>query len=652
MLKLPITEQTFKTGLLDGHGELEVTADPSLASLVTGDAPLPEAVKSLAVTGITASSPKMDFGGDGAFKCSAKFSAETGFGLEVVHPGTTSDFLKAYLPAYSVDPGAIAVRFFAKAKGAVSIAGSVPSLPGLTLGVGAGGEVLYSRIVAMPAATPGRTAVLAALTDLRLPQRRGTVADAPVVGEAVVFEYGGFLELKAGLTWGYSLTGTESLDAGSLEASLDDSLRLKAAVSLGYKLAGDFVVVAQAGERPGWVRLTLRKKRDAQFNFPAGFHLDARARLDFAAETVDDVLIAFFGADARRALALFDQLSEVADLDALEERVGKVLFGSLQKLSHTWINRALEPASMADFVAVLGRVVEAHKAIDQRILDLYDDFIKRSQVGHLREALGQVVALRRKEDLQDASEDVWNIFRRFGGGEIFTLLESNGAFNGVIQLAAQALEFLDSDSELKDLIDRLEADLRLDVIFGRLEKIVSKEMLLNLADRQLQGVVERVLGKPFEELKNSDIGTAFNELQQTLARINTFREEMIKKLESALNRSVSMEINFAYTRSSSDKALVDVEFDVSTAEGRRLFELAAAGKYAEVLAETNLRVVRVREATLTHQLKQSSQLQINFVGWKLGRLVELVSDTKITLEEHDGGLVQAFTTTATVKQRR
>lgn len=131
---------------------------------------------------------------------------------------------------------------------------------------------------------------------------------------------------------------------------------MKAAVELGYKLAGDFVMVARAGERPGWVRLTIRKKRDAQFGFAAGFVLDARGKLDFAAETVDDVLIAFFGADAKRALALFDEFQTFTDLDALEKRAGKVLFSSLQKLSHTWIGRVLDDTSLGDFLTVLRRV--------------------------------------------------------------------------------------------------------------------------------------------------------------------------------------------------------------------------------------------------------------------------------------------------------
>ena len=649
-MQLPIGG-TFKRGILSGNGHIEVTGDKALAAVVKPDQPFPATARVLGVVAVKGQSPSLSFG-TGTVKCTAKFAAGASTGVEVLRPGQQSDFVDAYLPGFEIAEGDMALRFFAQADATVAVAGSAPAIAGFTFGVNSGGGVMFSRVLTMPAETPARTAVLQALSDVRLPQQRNGVDEMPIAGEAVVFEYSGFLDVKAGLAWGYSLTGTESLEAGSLEASLAYDVRMKASVDVGYKLAGEFVMVARAGARPGWIRLTVRKKRDSQFGFAAGFALDARAKLDFAAETVDDVLIAFFGADAKRAIALFDEFQTFTDLSALEKRAGKVLFSSLQKLSHLWIGRALDETSLGRFVKTLGKIVETYKGIDEKIIDLYEDFLKRSRLAQLKAALETIKGLKRREDLVGVSDsEVFDVIRRLGGGDLLTLVENNAAFATVLAQADHALKFLDV-SELRQLIDQLQEDLKLDEIFGRLEKISSKEQILALTDAKLQGVIEKILGRTFDEIRKSDLGTALKELQKTLARVNTFRAEMVAKLEKALDRSVSFEINYAYTRASSRTALLDFEFDLRDPRGVALFDLATEGKFDRVFRQASLDVVQVHEAALNQRNTRTGQLQINFVGWKLGRLVELVENLDVGLEVHDGGLVQVFTAEAAIKQRR
>ncbi len=648
-MKLPIDAGTFKQGFLSGHGDLEVTTGVGLPVLV-GDEEFPADVDSIALVSVGGDSSKLEFGGDGPIKCTAEFSVGAHAGIEIIRSSERSPFLQTYVPTHTIGGGQMALRWFADANGEASLKGSVPAITGLTFGVSGGANVFYSRLVNVPASTPARVAVLRALNDVRLPQHRGTPADAPAAGEAIVFGYGGVMNLKAGLTWGYSLTGTESLEAGSIEASIEYAVRLKAAVSFGYKLAGDFVMVAQSGARPGWVRLTVRKKRESQLDFGVAFEAGATTKLDLAAETVDEVLAAFLGADLKTAIAVFDELKNVTDLGALEKRAGKLLIGSLQKLSHTLINRGLDETSLGDFVAALGRVVAAYESIDQRILDLYEDFLRRSKIDTLRVTLERVAALKKKDDLAALDDETaWTVVKRLGGAELFSIIEDNAAFADVLGLADRALEFLNGDA-LKDLIDRLEADFKLDQLFGQLKQISSKEALVALTDRKLQGVVERVVGRAFEAIPQ-DAKQAFAELNGTLEKIDKLRTDLITKLESAFTRSVSMEINYAYTRAMADTALLDLEFDVGSDDGAALFQNAAAGEFAEVFRDANLACVRAHKAELTHTLKESSQLQLNFGGWKFGRLVELTSDTTISLEEHEGGLVQLFTSTESLKQR-
>lgn len=79
--------------------------------------------------------------------------------------------------------------------------------------------MMFSRLLTLPDTTSARSAVLQTVGDVRLPERRSSPEDVPAPGEAVIFEYGGFLDVKTSLNWGYALTGTESLEAGALEAA-------------------------------------------------------------------------------------------------------------------------------------------------------------------------------------------------------------------------------------------------------------------------------------------------------------------------------------------------------------------------------------------------------------------------------------------------
>jgi hypothetical protein len=61
-------------------------------------------------------------------------------------------------------------------------------------------------------------------------------------------------------------------------------------------------------------------------------------------------------------------------------------------------------------------------------------------------------------------------------------------------------------------------------------------------------------------------------------------------------------------------------------------------------------VIRVNEALLTHEVTRSSQLQINVLGWERKRLVEVVGRVEHSLQSHDGGLIQVFTTETSLKE--
>lgn len=387
--------------------------------------------------------------------------------------------------------------------------------------------------------------------------------------------------------------------------------------------------------------------------------MDASYKLNGLPDSADEWLIAFLGADAKTALRSLDQARTLSDLNELENHVGKLLMPSVRRLSEKWLDQALSHDTFTEFLKRVNKVVTTYRTADDlvigKIIHLYEDAIGTGRIKDLREVLARIRDLDSRPDLRLLASDdsAWDVLARIVGGDLFALLERNKVFSEVQDIATYGVDFIDGSwlEEVRDVVDELKASLKLDDLFGRLERIDTTEKLKALADERLQGLVEKILGRSFEEIRNGPLGRPSKDLRHTLNRIQDFKVKFADVLKKSYEQSLSLAINYAYSRSSSRKALIDMEFDVSEEQGRKLFEAAAHGKFKEVFSKANLQFMRVHNAQLTRTLTKSSILQINAFGWTVKRLVEVVSKTEDSLEAGDGGLVQVFVSEAALKRR-
>ena len=495
------------------------------------------------------------------------------------------------------------------------------------------------------------------VSSLALPQRTGTLASLPRAGELLVFAYGGFLDLTAGLTAGYELIGHQGLTLRDLSTVIDYGLRLKASVNVGFKLGGNFEIASRLGSDPHSVRLTVKKARAFQADFAAAFQADAIAAVKGLPGTADEFLSALLGADVRRALEIFQKIRADADLDTLQKDVDRILSKMVVNIANKWIGRALDQVSLKPFQEIVGKVVDDYRGVDQRlantVVHLYQDYAAQGTVDRLTAALRKIIALHGRDDLARLDDaDAWKLLGRLGGN-LTTLLSDDGALGEVQKVAQTALDFAEGrwQPRLRDLVDELKAQFDLDQLFGQLTQSATKDALLRLTDTTLQGVVERLLGMAWEKIKTSDVGKAAAELKAALDRVETFKETWYAKLGDALHQQFSLTANYAFTRATADDALIDVEIDVSTPAGQKLFETAARGRFTEVFDPANLGLLRVHRGVLTHQLTDSARIRINVLEWSEKQLVQVISRTANSIEVQPTGLVNVFTTEASVKQR-
>jgi hypothetical protein len=254
-------------------------------------------------------------------------------------------------------------------------------------------------------------------------------------------------------------------------------------------------------------------------------------------------------------------------------------------------------------------------------------------------------------DLSNA--DAWNIIRTLIGGDFAQLTQDDTAFAEITTIAQKTLDFLNGgwQTRLRDLIDELKSQFHLDQIFSALDQYDSKDKLLNLADTKLQGVVEKLLGEAWDQIKSSGAAQAAQDLRKALNAVNDFKNNWYTKITSAIDQSFGLSVNYVYTTTTSNDCLIDVEIDVSTVRGQELLNAAVHGQFSTVFDNSNLSLLRVNQGALTHQLTKSSQLQINVFNWDTKRIVDVLSQTVNSVEVQPTGLVNVFTTTASIKER-
>lgn len=663
-----INSDTFKKSFLSGSGQLELQSDQNIWTtlVATGGKFLPTIDRIADINFSFANNQKFQFGNKAGMKLGV--SAGAANQIHLIWPKQSEEdddekVLKAYGLTDFLTDGKLYVRLLLSATGDVSADASIPvGTLSTSFGIGAGGNVAYERLVLCDAEASANIILDNLFAGIRLPQQIDAVAEIPAPGELLITRFGGYLQLRAGMNWGYQMAGSQSFEFNQLNLDLNYALRTMASVSIGYKLAGDFSIEARRGAKDGWVRFVVRKNRDSQFNFAADFALDTDHQLKGLPASADEFLTRLIGADAQTVLNYFHDAQKYSSLDALE----KALTPMAQKFVHEWsldlIGKALSDQTLNEFLTAAHKVADDYANLDERIADLYHAYL--GKIPQLQQALKLLTAITNpaefalalnSDEATDASTSL-NLTELVGiiwGTNIFPLLLQNEEFMKFRQEAQKAQDFLNDGATqpLREYIAKLKDFLPLDSLFAQLGKIQNADQLKQLADGKLQDLAGRLIGKAFTELKQSELNDALKTLQQSLNKIDEFKNNWYARLTQAVNQKFSIDLHYAYTRATRNASLLDVEFDLSNAEGQKLARAAAGGNFAEALANFSASYVKVNQGVFSHALTTSAQLRINVMGWSYDSLKQLAVSADHTIEPTAGGLLHVFATEASIKER-
>ncbi|MCI0524098.1 MAG: hypothetical protein L0Y75_02450, partial [Acidobacteria bacterium] len=356
---------------------------------------------------------------------------------------------------------------------------------------------------------------------------------------------------------------------------------------------------------------------------------------------------------------------EYSSLDKLEEKLTPMIKGFVHEWSIDLIGKALSDETLQDFLKTAQKVVATYNEVDARILDLYHSYLDR--IPQLRRALGMLAGVIDPEELAELSEtdddseeeatpdalDAWEIAQLLWGTSVYPLLLQNEEFAKFSQLARKAQAFLEEGATkpVRDFIARLKSATRLDPLFEKLGAIKTGDQLKQLGDAKLQELAGRLIGVAFDKIKKSGFNDAAKILQESLSKIEEFKNKWYARLSDAVSGKFTFDLHYAYTRAARNRELIDVELNLNRPEGRALAQAAAAGDFSEVLESYNSKIARINSGVFTHGIERSSVLQINVIGREYDSLRQLIQNFEHSIEPASGGLLHIYATETSIRQR-
>jgi hypothetical protein len=664
MSTLPING-TF-THAIGGDGTITITTPGAVwETVIENGGFFTKDMTSVADVKLSFATQPLQFG-DGTFKLGFSASASAESQIQLFFSATDPVVLGYGLQNLLTDTKLL-VRAQFTAQADTSATGSFPDgALSATFGIKAGGNVLYERVALFNQTDPAATILTQLLQGIRLPQQIGGPSDIPAAGEVLVNQFGGYLNLSGQLSWGYELKGTRAFQVPSdLQLALNYDLRLLAGLTVGYQLAGDFSIEARKGSNPNFLRLVVRKHRDTQFNLAADFS----AQLDLSVTglqglTADEFLEKLIGAGSIPVLHVLQQIDNYDSLDKLQAGAGKVAAGLLQDVGQK-LGTELSNANFTNFVAGVHSIVDAYNTAGDKLVNLLKDSLTRfPDIGSVVELLDgtatpqDLQTLINRTDLPPAiGTQVLSLISTVWNDKIYSLLTQSAEFSEFKTFISKVKNLVENPNDLKTLVTTVEAFNPFNNIFQTLENVKTPQDLVNLADLKLQGLVEKLLGKAFDDIKQASAVTqAFSDLQSVMNKIDSFKATWFKKIQDNASQSFQASLHAAYSQATDNTELLDVEIDVSQADGVRLAKMAAAGDFGELLNNYRSSLVRINQGVFTHNTTRSTEFKINLLGFGAGlsidSLTSLIQNTEESIQSQPGGLLHVYTTSTSLQETK
>jgi hypothetical protein len=610
---------------LDNHvsADITVAADGAVAAILAANQPFPAGttkVGSLSATvGGNTGDVKFD-SGQGTVSFSGSAGGSAGLAVYANPADLVADLnpdpAKPILEGLTID-GDGATQFVLLDWG-YNLSGSAKG--SVALGAGASANFsfdgardgLFAVIRGFKAPPPSRDALQATVTSWKLPSQIASVEDLDP-GTWLIAEVDGSVGLKIGAQYGYDYNWIRKVDLGSLSG--DIGLKIQAAVdaAVGFDASGKYLVmVARESVEPAskTVRVRVFKMAMKGWDFAFNASVGVTGSTDqLLPAQLDDFIAAVFGVHGAQIvedLKQFDKWTDpntpLPDLfsgfvsDFVTKELGSFAGSEIQKfqearerildfinqwenLGHpvsTWLWSEIEKAGgpIADFMNFLKQT----NALDDNGLSGLIE-TELGKVGFLSNPIGRW--------LESVTEN-----------EVLSLVDNTTLLKKV-RTAAQEVLDIANGKVLDELIQFV--DKKLDM--AQVVNIVNEADFNNL-DPWLKAKLAKFLGK------DTVLFADLDKIRATAKAIRDKASQLYTETLKALNNTYTAAFHYAYSKSTTSTALVDVSFDFLEDPGVGAFmKMAIQGDFKDLLLAKSPGIA-LKTGTLTHGVTRQTHVQI------------------------------------------
>jgi hypothetical protein len=561
-----------------------------------------------------------------------------------------------------LDNNTVAMTLEVGAKADLSLAGSfrygVLSV-GAEIDAGVGGRFVCVRPYprpnqAMPALQPMLSEFFG---HLALP---GTLTQAPGKGELYYLEMSGSLQLAVNASAGYSIKGTKDFDLLNLKLSEAYDLSVLGKLAVTGQIAGRFSVQVKAGAKNGWANVQVFRKQTSDLQVAADITIGATSQLGGLPQTGKEFLGALLGVNAKNWLNLVDNVMSQAG----QVKSGADLETKLDGLADIFVSRYVNQAigtiaantpQFSNLMTRLQNVVNSYQNLDSSAIALFDRYfdVVTHKADQLVAALGQIQTLNSLQDfgknVQTIDPVLWNVFQQLTNGDPLTAILENP----IAQIQKKVNDTLalvqnQAHSDIRDFITLAKSQFGIDSLFNEIAKFDSISNLQTQANDEVQHLIQRLTNTVFNQIPAADLQKVLNMAKQISDGTAAFWKHFDDALTAASSQSFTLELNAAWERSGATQALIDVDINLQDPAGIPFLQAAGRGDFSKILADYNPNVIALNKGSLTHNLKSSSGVKINIVGWHLNfqyqNSFQVLTQADQQIRPTDGGRLNVFTT--------
>lgn len=531
--------------------------------------------------------------------------------------------------------------------------------PSVTLDTG--GDAAYSYLRAFDVNASVQKVVTEFFQEMRLPEQ-GT--RAPVPGEAIALEFGGYLRLGVEVPAGYQLAGTKSIALGQLALSERYDLSIVGKIGLSAGVAGRYSLLVTAGPEPGWARVIVTRRSEHELRCAADVTVGFKNELDLPG-SAHEFIGAALGVNGKNFINLFTRALELSDFDRFKAATD----GLARQFVEALIGRAFDTLAakteFTKFMALVARVVESRDTVGDRAVSLFDRYFDRiAQLASFLEELQTLTGDAFGRLRERLTPERWTMLAQLTDGDPLAFLLEQVVTDGRRHDSRATLKAR-ADAALELVRGRAHEDLRrvlaiarqqfgIDQFFRELAKIDTPDELKAVANERLGTFVSRLVGRRLDSAAN--VKAALAEIRAVLQNVDAFSTKLFQAFKEASNSSYGTALHAEYSRASSSDALVDVLINAASPRGLALLRQAGRGDFEEVLTTPDTNVVRLQEGVFTHRTSRHSPFHVNIVGWHLDYQYEgfdrVITETEQRLVPSAHGITIFTTASLEVERRR